>query len=129
MVAPQKPVRDYGGFVQVGMPLSRWFNADPKGRNAGWQAYLEYGVDASNAADFRKAKDVGANGAGPYKSSLKAGTLFYKLNQYVQFGFEESQYQSYGTAEQQGRLHHSNSGQTELYLTDWRTEFGPVFTF
>src|SRR5664280_3386413 len=43
VAAPQLAVRGYGGFVQVGFPISRWFNADPKGRNAGWQAYYEYG--------------------------------------------------------------------------------------
>jgi hypothetical protein len=36
-VAPQRPIRAFGGFVQIGLPLSRWFNADPKGHNAGWQ--------------------------------------------------------------------------------------------
>ena len=56
-IAPQLPVRGYGGFVQVGVPLSRWFNAEPKGRNAGWQAYFEYGLDAAVANDFRYAKD------------------------------------------------------------------------
>ncbi len=129
VVAPQKPVRDYGGFVQVGLPLSRWFDADPKGRNAGWQAYFEYGVDASNTADFRKAKNVGTNGAGPYKSSLKAGTLFYKLNNYVQFGFEESQYQSYALKNNKGVCTTLIAGKPNCTSTDWRTEFGPIFTF
>ncbi len=129
VVAPQKPVRDYGGFVQVGMPLSRWFNADPKGRNAGWQAYLEYGIDASNASDFLKAKDVGAKGAGPIKSTLKALTVFYKLNNYVQFGFEESQYQSYAVENDQGKCTTLVAGKPTCTWTDWRTEFGPVFTF
>jgi len=129
VVAPQEPVRDYGGFVQVGMPLSRWFNADPKGRNAGWQAYLEYGLDASNAADFRKLKNIGASGAGPIKSNLKAFTLFYKLNNYVQFGFEESQYQSYAVENNKGVCTTLIAGKPACTYTDWRTEFGPVFTF
>ncbi len=129
VVAPQRPVRDYGGFVQVGMPLSRWFDADPKGRNAGWQAYLEYGVDASNTDDFRKAKNVGASGAGPYKSSLKGATVFYKLNPYVQFGLEESQYQSYALRNNKGVCTTLVSGKPNCTWTDWRTEFGPIFTF
>src|SRR5215213_5615713 len=45
VVAPQRPVRAQGGFVQFGVPLSRVFDADPKGRNAGWTAYLYYGYD------------------------------------------------------------------------------------
>ena len=129
VVAPQKPVRDYGGFFQVGFPLSRWFNADPKGRNAGWQGYFEYGLDASNAADFRKAKSVGAAGAGPVKSNLKAATLFYKLNNFVQFGFEESQYQSYAVENNKGACTTLVAGNARCTWTDWRTEFGPVFTF
>jgi hypothetical protein len=35
VVAPQRPVRAQGGFVQLGFPLSRIFDANPKGRNAG----------------------------------------------------------------------------------------------
>jgi len=129
VVAPQKPVRDYGGFFQVGMPLSRWFNADPKGRNAGWQAYFEYGLDASNGADFRKLKNIGASGAGPIKSNLIAGTLFYKLNNYVQFGFEESQYKSLAVENNKGVCTTLVAGKPTCSWTDWRTEFGPVFTF
>ena len=72
VAAPQLPVRGYGGFVQVGFPLSRWFNADPKGRNAGWQAYVEYGIDAANANDFRYAKDIGASTVpGPSRTRSK----------------------------------------------------------
>jgi len=129
VVAPQKPVRGYGGFFQVGLPLSRWFNADPKGRNAGWQAYFEYGVDASNAADFRKAKAVGAAGAGPIKSSLIAGTVFYRLNNYVQFGFEEGKYHSLAVENNKGVCTTLVAGKPACSWTDWRTEFGPVFTF
>jgi len=129
VVAPQKPVRDYGGFVQLGMPVSRWFNANPKGRGAGWQAYLEYGIDASNVSDFIKAKGVGASGAGPYKSTLKGATVFYKLNPYVQFGFEESQYQSYALPNSKGACTTLVAGKPTCTWTDWRTEFGPVFTF
>ena len=112
------------------MPLSRWGNADPKGRNAGWQAYLEWGEDASNAADFRKAKGVNlTTGAGPIKSNLRAGTLFYKLNNYVQFGFEESRYQSYALPNEQGVCTTKVAGLANCKWTDWRTEFGPIFTF
>ena len=43
--APERPIRAFGGFAQVGFPLSRIFNADPKGRNAGWQLLLSMGKD------------------------------------------------------------------------------------
>ena len=35
VLAPQRPVRAQGGFTQLGIPLSRIFNANPAGRNAG----------------------------------------------------------------------------------------------
>src|SRR5271165_4517951 len=95
VIAPQRSVRGYGGFVQVGLPLSRWFNANPKGRNAGWQAYAEWGLDAANANDFRYAKDIGASGGGPIKGEITAFTVFYKMNPWVQFGFEEGKYTGY----------------------------------
>ncbi len=129
VVAPQLPVRGYGGFVQVGLPVSRWFNAEPKGRNAGWQAYAEYGIDAANANDFRFAKDVGAAGAGPIKSTVKAVTIFYKMNPWVQFGFEESNYSSYAVPNDVGLCTTKVAGAKTCTSTDWRSEFGPVFTF
>jgi hypothetical protein len=130
VTAPQLPVRGYGGFVQLGLPLSRWFNAEPKGRNAGWQAYFEYGLDAANANDFRLAKDVSATaGAGPIKSTIKAATIFYKMNPYVQFGFEESNYSSYAVPSELGVCTTKVAGAKTCTSTDWRSEFGPVFTF
>ncbi len=128
-VAPQLPVRGYGGFVQVGFPISRWFNAEPRGRNAGWQAYFEYGLDAANANDFYIAKDIGASGAGPIKSNLKAVTVFYKMNPWVQFGFEQSNYSSYAVPADSGLCTTKVAGKPTCTSTDWRSEFGPVFTF
>jgi hypothetical protein len=133
-VAPQLPVRGYGGFLQAGFPISRWFNADPKGRNAGWQAYFAYGIDAVNATDFYHDKDIGADGGGPIKSTVKAVTVFYKMNPWVQFGFEESAYSSYAVpAISGGDIGVCNAtkvgNQPVCNATDWRTEFGPVFTF
>ncbi len=128
--APEFPTRGYGGFVQVGFPISRWFNAEPKGRNAGWQAYVEYGLDAVNANDFRLAKDIGPTvGGGPIKSNLKAFTVFYKMNPWVQFGLEESHYASYAVPNTSGVCTTKIAGLPNCTSVDWRTEFGPVFTF
>jgi hypothetical protein len=134
VAAPQLPYRGYGGFIQAGFPLSRWFNANPKGRNAGWQAYLEYGVDAVNSNDFYIGKGVGADGAGPIKSNLRGLTVFYKMNPWVQFGFEESAYRSYGVPATSGAdagvCNATKVGNIPTCTaTDWRTEFGPIFTF
>ncbi len=130
VIAPQKPVRGYGGFIQAGFPLSRWFNANPKGRNAGWQAYYEYGLDAAVANDFRFAKSISAEaGGGPIKSNLNAVTIFYKMNPWVQFGFEESHYASYAVPDTKGACTTKIAGLPSCTSIDWRTEFGPVFTF
>ena len=130
VAAPQRPVRGYGGFVQVGLPLSRWFNADPKGRNAGWQAYVEYGIDAANANDFRLAKGINAEaGGGPIKDTLKGVTVFYKMNPWVQFGFEEGKYQGYALPNTKGVCTTKVAGLPTCTSTDWRSEFGPIFTF
>jgi len=134
VVAPQLPYRGYGGFIQAGFPISRWFNANPKGRNAGWQAYLEYGKDAVNANDFLIGKGVGADGAGPVKSDLRGLTVFYKMNPWVQFGFEESAYRSFAvpaiSGSDAGVCNATKVGNVPTCnATDWRTEFGPIFTF
>jgi hypothetical protein len=130
VIAPQKAVRGYGGFIQAGFPISRWFNADPKGRNAGWQAYYEYGLDAANANDFRFAKGINAEvGGGPVRSSLNAVTIFYKMNPFIQFGFEESHYQSNALPNNDGHCTTKIAGLPNCTSIDWRSEFGPVFTF
>ena len=129
-VAPQRAVRGYGGFVQVGFPLSRLLNAEPKGRNAGWQAYFEYGLDAAVANDFKFAKGINATtGGGPIKSDIKAVTIFYKMNNWVQFGFEESHYQSQALPDTKGVCTTKVAGLPSCNWVDWRSEFGPIFTF
>ncbi len=131
VAAPQRPIRAYGGFVQLGLPLSRWFNADPKGHNAGWQLYFDHGLDEVVHSDFAKAKDIGADGAGPYKSTLNAVTLFYRLNPWVQFAFEESLYSSYALPNNAGVFTPNTSvaGVPSRTWRDLRSEFGPIFTF
>lgn len=88
VVAPYRPVRSQGGFVQIGFPLSRIFNADPAGRNAGWQLFAAFGEVSPFAHDM-----VQANKTAPLKNQyVGVGTLLYKLNQFVTFGIEESYY-------------------------------------
>ncbi len=134
VAAPQLPYRGYGGFIQAGLPVSRWFDANPKGRNAGWQVYFEYGIDAVNANDFLIGKGVGADSAGPIKSTLKGATVFYKMNPWVQFGFEETKYSSFAvpaiTGAGAGTCNADRVGNIpSCSASDWRTEFGPIFTF
>lgn len=122
-VAPQIPIRGQGGFVNIGLPLSRWANADPTGRNAGWVLYLHYGFDEALARDVRRA------GGGRQKSDLAAGTLQYKLNNFVTFVAEESYYRTRA-------IPLTSTGQFPLFegrpmreWKDFRSEVGPLFTF
>lgn len=87
-IAPQRPVRAQGGFIQLGFPLSRIFDADPKGRNAGWAAYLYYGFDQAAARDARRFSPVRG------RSDLLSGNLQYKLNTFVTFALEEGLYRT-----------------------------------
>lgn len=131
VLAPQVPVRGYGGFVNLGIPLSRIFKADPAGHNAGWTFYLHHGLDAANHFDFARAKEIGKDGAGPYKSTFNAGTLYYKVNNWCTFGFEESLYSSYALPNDAGifTANTSVAGVPAHTWRDLREEFGPIFTF
>lgn len=123
--APQRPVRAIGGFVNVGFPLGRIFNADPMGRNAGWQLYFHYAFDQA------KTSDVLHLGNQRSKNDLAAATLFWKMNNLVSFVLEESMYRT--------RIANPNLAESATFPTyegmparqwhDIRSEFGPIFTF
>jgi hypothetical protein len=121
VVAPQRPVRAQGGFVQLGFPLSRIFDADPKGRNAGWTAYLYYGDDQAMARDARR---FGGRGS---RSDLFSGNIQYKWNQWVTFAYEEGYYRTRADF---------RSGSLPLFrgipsftTHNVRSEFAAIFTF
>ena len=121
VVAPQRPVRAQGGFIQVGFPLSRIFDADTKGRNAGWTAYLYYGDDQATARDARR---FGARGA---RSDLFSGNIQYKWNQWVTFAYEQGYYRTRATD-------HTAPlplfrGIPSFTSHNIRSEFAAIFTF
>jgi hypothetical protein len=132
VVAPQRAIRGFGGFVQLGLPLSRLFNADPRGHNAGWQLLFTIGKDQVNNHDLNNPGFVGAyNGGGTAPLPLlmgktAIGTLYYKFNNWCQFAFEQSVYATRG-------LDHATiytiAGNPSNEWQDHRTEFGPIFTF
>ncbi|HVM94630.1 MAG TPA: hypothetical protein VMT67_17540 [Terriglobales bacterium] len=130
VVAPQRPIRAYGGFVNLGLPLSRWFNADPKGHNAGWQLYLHMGKDQVVNRDINNPGFTGnANTLSPLPllmGKLAAATLYYKVNPYVTFGVEQS---IYATRLADHLNLYTIAGQASNEWQDHRTEFGPIFTF
>ncbi len=143
VIAPQRPIRAFGGFIQLGLPLSRWFNADPHGHNAGWQLHFTVGKDQVVDRDVNKllngiaptiaCSDGTCTGAESVASPLpmamgKAAiaTLNYKFNNWCGFSFEQSIYAT-------RMLDHLNiytiAGVSSNEWQDHRTEFGPIFTF
>ncbi len=124
VVAPQRPVRTQGGFANLGLPLSRIFGADPQGRNMGWSLYLHYGVDFAKARDVERFNPGGAR----HKSSMAVGTLYYKLNNWVTFAYEQSLYETYAVPGPTGALPLFNGIPSRTWR-DLRSEGGTIFTF
>jgi len=126
----EAPIRGFGGFVQAGFPLSRLFNADPKGRNAGWQLYLSTGKDQVLNRDLNNPQlALSSAVAAPLPmamSKFAAVTLYYKINQWASFGFEQS---IYATRLLDGLKLYSIAGVPANEWQDHRTEVGPIFTF
>jgi hypothetical protein len=129
VVAPQRPIRSFGGFVNLGLPLSRWFNANPRGHNAGWQLYLHAGKDQVVHRDLINPNaSAAANVLSPLPllmGKVFAATLYYKVNPWCTFGFEQSIYASRLAP----GLNYTIAGYPSNEWQDHRTEFGPVFTF
>ena len=141
VVAPQRPIRSYGGFLQLGLPLSRWFNADPKGHNAGWQLFFTVGKDQVVDRDLNNPSGsfctitdncnafYHVNSVAPLpllmgKSAI--ATLYYRVNNWCQFGFEQS---IYATRAMDKITLYTIAGVPSNEWQDHRTEFGPIFTF
>lgn len=120
-VASQRPVRAQGGFIQLGFPLSRIFDADPKGRNAGWTAFLYYGDDQVAARDARR---FGPRGA---RSDLFSGNIQYKWNQWMTFGYEQGYYRT--RANDRAGLLPLFRGVPSFTTHNVRSEFAAIFTF
>jgi hypothetical protein len=126
-VATQEPVRTSGGFIELGLPLSRWANANPRGRNAGWTMNLHWGVDDANGSDIRKVTPTGQRD----KSDWAFVNLLYKLNTWVTIGFEQSVYRTKAfpnttTGAFTGTLFR---GFPSREWKDVRSEFATIFTF
>jgi hypothetical protein len=127
VVAPQRPVRSFGGFINIGFPLSRYFNANPTGHNAGWQLYFDLGKDQVNDRDLNNPNYIGDAAPLPLAmGKMAVATLYYKLNPWCQFGFEQS---IYATRYKDGILGYTIAGVPSNEWQDHRTEFGPIFTF
>jgi hypothetical protein len=122
VVAPERPVRTMGGFAQLGLPLSRIFDARPGSRSAGWTLYAMYGVDQSKTRDLDR---LGASGNRRY-STMAVGSLNYNMNRWVSFSLEESLYTTHANPEEAKPLF---KGVPTREWNDVRMEFGPIFNF
>lgn len=125
VVAPQRSVRAEGGFIELGVPLSRLFDAEPKGRFAGFDANFHYGYDEARPRDARSA----ASNRG--KSDWAFANLRYKYNSFLTFAFEQSYYRTRA-------INNSTTDFRGLPLLrgvaarsshDNRSEFATIFTF
>ena len=123
VIANSLPPRAQGGFVNIGIPLSRLAHADPAGRNAGWAFYAHYGYDQVLARDVRRL------GGGREKGDLMAGTLQYKMNNWVTFVLEESDYRTRALPLNATGNFPVFAGRPMRDWHDFRSEFGPLFTF
>lgn len=124
-VAPERPVRAQGGFLQFGFPISRILGANPGGRGAGWTGFLYYGFDEAKARDARRFAP--ANG----RSDLFSGNIQYKLNSLVTFAFEQGYYRTRSanhTAESFGGLPLFR-GIPSYTARDLRSEYAAMFAF
>ena len=124
-VAPQRPVRAQGGFLQLGFPISRIVGADPKGRNAGWTAFVFYGFDEALQRDARRFAPVHG------RSDLFSGNIQYKYNSWLTFGFEQGYYRT-----RAANRSNSDFGGLPLFRGvpsytshNSRSEFATIFTF
>jgi hypothetical protein len=124
VIAPERPVRAEGGFVNLGLPLSRIFGADPQGRNMGWSVYFHYGVDFAKDRDLMRFSPDGNR----HKSPMYAATLYYKLNNWVTFAFEQSLYETDAIPGPTGILPLFNGIPSRTWR-DLRSEGGTIFTF
>ena len=122
---PQFEPRAQGGFAELEFPLSRIFNAEPTGRNAGWTATLHYGYDSVLARDVRRLAPTGGRG----KGDVGFANLQYKMNNYVTFGFEESYYRTRAFHGTEAPFLPLFQGHPQHQWQDLRSEFATIFTF
>ena len=134
VVAPEKPIQGFGGFAQLGLPLSRWFNANPKGHNAGWQLSFTIGKDqvVHREIDNPNFLNVAASPLPLRMGKAAIATLYYKINPWATFAFEQSVYASRLDAQYPlgaPFTSYTIAGTPSNEWQDHRSEFGPIFTF
>jgi hypothetical protein len=120
VVDPYRPIRGQGGFLQVGIPLSRIFGANPEGLNSGWTLFAGYGVDSAFARDV-----IRSGGNGLQRADYAPISLRYKVNRWMQIVNEVTWYDT-RTADKTLVLFRGVNAHVNH---DIRNEFGTIFTF
>jgi len=120
VVAPYRPIRGQGGFVQVGIPLSRIFGANPDGLNSGWRLFLAYGTDSAFARDV-----IRTGGNNLQRTDYVPVSLRYRINRWAEIVNEVTWYDT-RTADTKTVLFRGIPAHVNH---DWRNEFGTIFTF
>ena len=123
VVAPQRPVRAVGGFSSLGFPISRLLGVDPASRFSGWSIYFTYGTDEAKTRDLLRLAPAGSRA----RSDMTVGTLYYRLNKWVTFGYEQSLYKTRADTAASGFPLFMGVPQHEW--KDLRSEGGTVFSF
>jgi hypothetical protein len=120
VVAPYRPIRGQGGFVQLGIPLSRIFGANPEGLNSGWCFFIAYGIDSAFSRDA-----IRAGGNNLDRTDYVPISLRYRVNKWAEIVNELTWYDTRTaeskTVDYRGFPAHVNH--------DVRNEFGTIFTF
>jgi len=122
-----QPFGGGGGFIELDFPLSRIFNANPEGHNAGWLLHAQWGTDRAKYTDAMHGNHLG-------RTDLDTANLVYRLNKWVTFTHEVSYIATFTAND------HSASGAITRHALlfagkpvyqahNWRNEFGPIFTF
>jgi hypothetical protein len=124
--AIMQPVGGSGGFAELSFPLSRIFHANPNGANSGWILHLGYGTDRAKYSDSQHANHLG-------RTDLDSASLTYRLNKWATFVYEGSYITTFTANDQSasGFSVHTLpfAGRQTRQAHNWRSEFGPVFTF
>jgi len=120
VLAPYRPIRGQGGFVQFGIPLSRIFGANPDGWNAGWRLFFAYGTDSVFARDVIRPGGNNLN-----RTDYVPVSLRYKVNRWVEIVNETTWYDT-RTADSRTALFRGIPAHVNH---DIRNEFGTIFTF
>jgi len=119
-----RPVRAQGGFAQLQLPLSVWFNPSNPHLH-GFSSNLMFGYDSAFANDARRS--------GQRRAQIALmGNLLYQYNRYVQFGMETDFIQTFYTEEQGGVLDPARGivlGRRGRLGKNLRFELGTTFAF